>query len=185
MIIGLTGKNAAGKGEAAKYLEAKGYTYFSLSDELRAEATARGLTHTREEMIKLGTELREEKGVGYLAGKINEKIKEMKEEGKNKFVVDSIRNPGEIEELQKNEDFTLVGVEATPEVRFERMVNRGRAGDAKNVEDFKKMEEKERKGGKASQQLEACLEMADILIGNDESLEELHKEMDKVEKVAL
>lgn len=185
MIIGLTGKNAAGKGEAAKYLETKGYTYFSLSDELREEASARGIGHTRDEMIKLGTELRESKGVGYLAGKINEKIAKMKEEGKNQFVVDSIRNPGEIEELQKNEDFTLVGVEATPEVRFERMVKRGRAGDAKNVEDFKKMEEKERKGGKASQQLEACVDMADILIGNDDKLEDLHAELDKVENIAL
>ena len=35
MIIGLTGKNASGKGEAAKFLESRGFHYHSLSDVLR------------------------------------------------------------------------------------------------------------------------------------------------------
>ena len=35
MIIGLTGKNGSGKGEVAEFLKKRGYTYFSLSDEIR------------------------------------------------------------------------------------------------------------------------------------------------------
>ena len=58
MIIGLTGKNAAGKGEVAEYLKKKGFVYYSLSDVIREEATEKGLEHSRENLINLGNELR-------------------------------------------------------------------------------------------------------------------------------
>ena len=48
MIIGLTGPNAAGKGEVARYLERRGFHYFSLSDEIRDEVRQRGLEISRE-----------------------------------------------------------------------------------------------------------------------------------------
>ena len=35
LLIGLTGTNGAGKGEAAAYFMTKGYAYFSLSDVIR------------------------------------------------------------------------------------------------------------------------------------------------------
>ena len=69
MIIGLTGKNASGKGEAASYLKAKGFIYYSLSDELRKEATKKGLSHERETLISLGNILRKQNGPEYLAKK--------------------------------------------------------------------------------------------------------------------
>ena len=58
MIIGLTGANASGKGEAAGYLKSKGFAYYSLSDILREEAKLRGIEPSRENLIKLGNELR-------------------------------------------------------------------------------------------------------------------------------
>ncbi len=66
-IIGLTGPNAAGKGEAARFLREKGYAYHSLSDVVREEATARGLDHSRENLIRVGNELRQTFGAGILA----------------------------------------------------------------------------------------------------------------------
>ncbi|MBI2107815.1 AAA family ATPase [Candidatus Woesearchaeota archaeon] len=69
MIIGLTGKNASGKGEAAAYLKKKGFEYHSLSDILREEATKRGIEHARENLINLGNELRSQFGPNYLAKK--------------------------------------------------------------------------------------------------------------------
>ena len=118
MIIGLTGKNAAGKGELAEYLKSKGFVYFSLSDALRDEATKQGLDHSRDVLIKLGTEMREKLGNGILASKINETIAELKNKD---IVVDSIRNPGEIEELRKNNNFILIGVHTDSKIRFERL----------------------------------------------------------------
>ncbi|MDP7322448.1 MAG: AAA family ATPase, partial [Candidatus Woesearchaeota archaeon] len=117
MIIGLTGKNAAGKGELANYLKNKGFIYFSLSDALRDEATKQDLDHSRDNLIKLGTEMRVKFGKGILAVRINEKISELS--GKD-IVVDSIRHPGEIEELKKNDGFILIGVHTDAKIRFER-----------------------------------------------------------------
>src|SRR3989338_7331792 len=76
MILGLTGKNASGKGEAADYLKTKGFVYCSLSDVLREEATKRGLEHSRDNLIVLGNELRKKYGASYLAQQINNKIKQ-------------------------------------------------------------------------------------------------------------
>ena len=177
MIIGLTGKNASGKGEVANYLKAKGFAYFSLSDELREEARGKGVETTRENMIKLGNQLRDEFGAEYLASKINNKIKKNE---KDNFVVDSIRNLGEIEELRKNKNFILVGVDAPVELRFKRVMERGRAGDAKSLEEFKELEERENLKNKTGQQLDECLKAADKLIINGGSLEELYDKVDRL-----
>ena len=40
LVIGLTGPNAAGKGEVANHLEARGFRLHSLSDIVREEAAA-------------------------------------------------------------------------------------------------------------------------------------------------
>ncbi len=54
MIIGLTGANASGKGEAASYLKSKGFEYYSLSDILREEAKRKKIEPLRENLIKRG-----------------------------------------------------------------------------------------------------------------------------------
>src|SRR3989338_8690203 len=67
MIIGLTGTFAAGKGTLAEYLIKKGFQYYSLSDELRLLLREKGITPTRDNLIKAGNELRERNGRQFLA----------------------------------------------------------------------------------------------------------------------
>src|SRR3989344_757822 len=177
MIIGLTGKNAAGKGEAAAYLKKKGVEYHSLSDVLREEAAKRNIEHTRDNLISLGNQLRKKFGANYLAKKINQKIQSSHVED---FVVDSIRSPFEIEELRKNKDFVLVAIEAPAELRFERLLKRGRLGDAATLEEFKIQEEKENLNNPPGQQLDKCVSMADRKIANDGQLEHLHQKIAKL-----
>ena len=174
MIIGLTGKNAAGKGEIADHLKSKGFVYFSLSDALRDEATKQSLDHSRDTLIRLGTEMREKHGNGILAKRINEKIKQ----NKVNFVVDSIRNPGEVEDLRKNDSFILIGVHADAKIRFERLMKRGRAGDSRTFEEFMEHEKKENNNEGAGQQLDKCLEMADKTIDSNGTIEEANKDID-------
>ncbi len=176
MIIGLTGKNAAGKGEVAKYLQKKGFLYYSLSDVIRDEATKRRLEHSRENLIKLGNELRENFGADYLAKQINKKILEYEKDSpqRNFFVIDSIRNPYEVKELRKNKNFVLIGVDAPIELRFERLVKRNRLGDAKTLEEFRQQEQKENLENDTYQQLDAVFKLADKVIINNGSLSELH-----------
>ncbi len=179
MIIGLTGKNAAGKGEAANYLKSKGFVYYSLSDVIRDEATRRGLDHSRENLINLGNELREKFGPDYLAKKINEKIRASHVED---FAIDSIRSPFEANELMKNSDFVLIGVDAPVELRFKRLLERNRLGDSKTLAEFKEHEQRENLKSDTNQQLDKTFGMAQRIISNDSSLEELHKKIDSMLK---
>lgn len=179
MIIGLTGKNASGKGETAKYLQKKGFIYYSLSDVIREEATKRSLEHSRENLINLGNELRKKFGASYLAQQINNKILNTKKlfSEKSFFVVDSIRNPYEVKELMKNNDFVLIGISAPIELRFERLLKRNRLGDAKTLEEFKQQEDKENLKSDTNQQLDETFKLAKVIIVNDSSLELLHNKI--------
>ena len=69
MIIGLTGPNASGKGEAAEYLINKGYRYSSLSDIIRQEAKKLRIAPTRDNLINLGNAMRRKHGAAVLAKK--------------------------------------------------------------------------------------------------------------------
>ena len=180
MIIGLTGKNAAGKGEVANYLKTKGFIYYSLSDVIREEATERGLGHSRDNLINLGNELRQKFAPNYLAKQINKKIIDSKKSfpEKNFFIIDSIRNPFEARELTKNKNFILIGIEAQIETRFRRLLERNRLGDAKTIEEFKEQEQRENLNSDTNQQLNKTFELAEKIIVNDGSLEELHKKID-------
>jgi len=174
MIIGITGKNASGKGEVANYLKSKGFIYYSLSDVLREEATKLGLEHSRDNLIKLGNKLREKFGPEHLAKKINEKINN---NGTN-YVVDSIRSPYEAKELMKNKDFILVGIDAPIELRFTRLRERNRIGDAKTVEELKQQEDRENLKTDTNQQLDETFKLSKKIIINDSSLDDLHKKVD-------
>jgi len=179
MIIGLTGKNAAGKGEIAKHLESKHFKYFSLSDALRDEAKSQGLDHSRSTLIKLGTKMREKFGNNILAVRINEKISEFKKQNIKDFVIDSIRNPGEIEELRKNEDFILLGVHTDTDIRYKRLLARKRQGDANTLEEFKEHEDKENNNEGSGQQLDKCLKLADKIINSNGTIKQANDDLDE------
>jgi dCMP deaminase len=92
MIIGLTGKNASGKGEVAAFLKEGGFQFYSLSDVLREELANRKLPVSRDQLIEVGNELRKSHGPGVLATKILSKLEIDKTD-----VIDSFRNPREVE----------------------------------------------------------------------------------------
>jgi dephospho-CoA kinase len=171
--VGLTGLNAAGKGTVAQILQKYGYSYFSLSDIVREEALEQGLELTRENLIQVGNAMRQKRGPGILARLIMERLE-------NKSVIDSIRNPEEINELRTLEDFILLGIRADDETRFRRMKQRGRTGDAETFEQFKHLEEKEMGSSSASQQLHVCLEMADHYLDNNSTVEALEQKLFRI-----
>jgi len=175
MIIGLTGPNAAGKTEVGHYLKARGFEYYSLSDAIREEAAKRSREITREVLIEAGNELRARFGPGVLAERILQRL-----EPDRNYVVDSIRNPAEVEVLRRRKDFTLLAVLADRTIRFERSRARGREGAAaQTLEQFALEEERELQSkDPASQQLVATQQLADVTLYNNGSLEELHVQLD-------
>lgn len=173
MIIGLTGKNGSGKGEVAKFLSEGGYAYHSLSDILREELARRGKDPARENLIAIGNELRAAGGAGVLALRTLAKLGT-----EVHAIVDSIRNPAEIEALRSRKDFFLLAVEADPRVRFERARKRGRAGDGSTLEEFLELEARELESPDPTTQqlaLTACL--ADAVLSNDGTVEELREKV--------
>ena len=179
MIIGLTGKNAAGKGETAKYLEKKGFVSYSLSDVIRDECKNRNFEPTRDNMINVGNELRQKNSPNYLAVKINEKIKNQLLKNKNtSFAIDSIRSPYEAKELMKNEDFILVSIDAPINTRLERIIQRNRIGDPKTLNELKEKEERENLNKDTNQQLDNTIKLAQKTIANDSTFEALYRKID-------
>jgi len=174
LVIGLTGPNAAGKGEVAAHLASLGFRIHSLSDIVREEAARRGLAPDREHLIRIGTELRRRGGPGVLAARILPRLED-------RAVVDSIRNPAEVQVLRDGlPRFVLLGVTAPTEVRFERSVARARGGDPATLEEFESVERRENADDPAAQQLDATFRLADLSINNSGDLAALRAEVDRV-----
>jgi len=172
MIIGVAGRNGAGKGELVRFLEARSFSALSLSDVIRQELRARGVPETRERMIDVGQELRRRSGPGALAQQL---VRQLQPD--RNYAIDSIRHPVEVEILRQHgqasgQAFHLVWVDAKLETRFERMRERGRSGDPQSIADLETLEGRERGSADPNaQQLDAVEAVADFRIVNDASLE--------------
>lgn len=176
MIIGLTGENCAGKDTVAEYLRKKGFYYLSLSDVIRDELADDGSDITRDNLIKKGNELRAKFGRAILAAKTAAKM----EKGKHYCVV-SIRNPAEVEELRRLENFTLVHIKAKPQLRFSRMKSRAREGDPHTFEAFMHIEKAEAKNRDVTmQQMSEVVKMADKVIENNSDFTTLYDSVDRM-----
>ena len=175
MRVGVAGLNAAGKGEVVRLLERRSFYRASLSDVIRADLAREGKEPTRENMIQRGRALRERFGPAVLAERAQRALP-----SDRNHVIDSIRHPAEVEALRAGGDFLLLWVEAPPRVRFERSRARGRAGDGEDFARFEELEARELASGEAAaQQLLAVRELADLVIPNDGSLEELGAKLEE------
>lgn len=172
-LIGLTGTNGAGKGEAAAFFKKKGYVYFSLSDLLREELQKKGKQVTRDNLIEIGNTLRKKISPDILAKRVMKKIK-------GRAVIDSIRNPREIEYLKKQKNFILLSLDAPVELRYERVKKRGRDESATTLQEFIEREANEMTKQEKRQQLQNCMKLADYSVINDGTLENLHKKLEKL-----
>lgn len=172
MIIGLTGKNGSGKGEVAEFLKERGFVFYSLSDVIREELKQEGLKITRENLIRCGNRLRATYGPSVLADRVLERL----DPDKN-YVIDSFRNPFEVEAFGRRGNFILAHVKSDPRLRFERIRARGRENDPKTFEEFLTFEQREELASRTNQQLSKTADMANIEIDNSGTLQELHEKI--------
>jgi dephospho-CoA kinase len=93
-------------------------------------------------------------------------------------IIDSIRNPQEIQHLRSHPHFVLLALDAPVEVRFARAQNRGRNESAATLQAFIDKENEEMSDTDTAQQLKTCIQMADFLVLNDGTLEELHLKLE-------
>jgi dephospho-CoA kinase len=179
MKIGLTGTFAAGKSLVSQILQQKhGFTYYSLSEEVRDECERRELPPERKNLYNIANELREEYGPQVLAERITKRIE--KEKPKN-AVIDGIRSPEEVWELEKMKNFTLIAIDAPILMRYDRTTKRKRASEEKQTfEEFKEAEQKEWSSG--NQNIKGAMSLAKIKIINDSTREELENKISSIIK---
>ena len=175
MIIGVAGRNGAGKGEFVDFLEARSFSVYSLSDAIRQELAARGLSETRERMIEVGQEMRRESGPGALAQRL---VRQLQPD--RNYAIDSVRHPVEVEILRHcGQKFHLVWIDAKLETRFERMQARGRPGDPESVHELEQLEARERGSDDPNaQQLDRVQAEASFTLANDGTLESFQAEIE-------
>ncbi len=167
MIIGVAGRNGAGKGEVVGVLVARGFVALSLSDAIRNVLQEKGLEESRELMIETGNALRAEGGPGILAEKILERMVP-----ETDYAIDSVRHPAEVEALRASgRAFRLFWVDADPAIRIERIRGRRRPGDPQTLEQLAELEGRERgSANPAAQQLDRVEEDATVRIENERDL---------------
>ena len=193
-FVGVTGLPGAGKGAFIELLQPlladqEVITrYYSLSDELRAEARRRGLAVERPILRTIANDLRKEHGSGVLSMLVVRKIREELQQLPNAealvVIVDAIRNPEEVHVLRRELDpnFTLVGVEAPLEILVNRIASRARFDEP---DEFVQQKEAARRmilgeSGKDEpahgHNIAACVAEADWRVDNSGSLPELAAE---------
>ncbi|MFQ5474768.1 MAG: AAA family ATPase [Candidatus Nanoarchaeia archaeon] len=181
MIICVTGTIASGKGKVAELIRDKGFEHHSFSLEIRAVARERGIEINRTNLSKLGEALKKEKNRSVLGERVVEKLKKHPEKN---FIIDGMRD---LEELRCLRDYekesgvrvVLLAVDAPQELRFKRLQSRKRHGDPETFEEFRKIDDREFKGGHG-QEVGAVMKKADYAIDNSGTLEELEKQLDDI-----
>jgi dephospho-CoA kinase len=173
-VIGIIGTIGAGKDTAGDYIADKlNIPIFQISSPLKSICLETGIEPSRENLIELGTKLAVEHGDGYLAEYI---IEHMDEE---RAVITGMRQLGQIDTLKSLSKLTLISIEATPTIRFERARNNGKVGEASNLEEFITRERAENSAPNA-QRLFECMKLADYHITNESSLEDLYSKLDNI-----
>ncbi len=165
-IIGIAGSNGAGKDTLGDVLRNEyGFVTVSLSDILRKELTELGMPHTRENLSSHSKLLRDKYGDGAMAD-----LTIQRNADADKLCITSIRTPGEVEVVQKFGG-VVFWVDADPEVRYQRIIARGRdtVTDHITFEEFMKQQTAEmtptKEGGGLN--MKSVKEKSDFTIENN------------------
>jgi dephospho-CoA kinase len=187
-VIGITGTLASGKTTVKDFFLSHFSSYFvSLSDIIKEEVMKEGKELKRENLIEKGNELRKRYGNQILAEVATLTFPDKIE--KEVLIIEGIRNPGEAEYLRKKfgKDFILIAVDAPREIRFKRLLERGKEDDPKTFEEFLEIDEIDlgKNQPDYGQNVKTCLKLADYLMINDGSISELNKKLEKISKAIL
>ena len=138
LIIGLVGPIASGKGEVKRYLQEKyGATEHRFSTMLRDVLDRLHLEQSRKNIQDISILLRQHFGEDLMAKVLTEDVKE---DDHDLIIIDGIRRMADIKYLGELPGFNLIAIDATEQLRYERLVKRGEnAGDSqKTFADFQK-----------------------------------------------
>jgi len=176
IIIGITGTIGAGKGTIVEYLTHKyGYQHFSVRTFLSKLLKEQGLLPDRDNLTELANKLRAEHGPSYVTDCLFEEA--LRSEAN--CVIESIRTPGEIYSLRKNPSFFLFSVDADPQLRYRRILERNTETDRIDFLTFVSNEQREMSSDDPNKQnLRKCIELADFSFTNNSERESLFLQLE-------
>jgi dephospho-CoA kinase len=176
-IFAIVGMAGSGKSEAVDYLKEKfrwPHVYFGqvIFDEMKKQ----GLEMNQKNERKTREKLREDEGMGVCALKSLESVGKALEKSNN-VLIESLYSWDEHKIMKRAypDYYKVIAVFASPAVRFSRLKSR-KERPLKTFEDFEQRDrteiEKTDKGGPIA--------VADYMIINDGSIDDLHREVDRI-----
>ena len=164
LVIGLAGMPGSGKSVVVDMARKMGYDIVVMGDVIRQETLKRGLELTPQNVGKVMLELRQKSGNYVIAQKCVPKIEE---QASSKVLIDGLRSLFEADIFKEHfTKFSLVAVQASPQIRFSRLSSRGRSDDPVEWKVFQERDMRELGVG-----LGNVIAMAEQVIVNDNSLE--------------
>ncbi len=206
LIIALTGSVGSGSSWVAKFLgKEEKFRVFSIRKEiLETEAGKRKINLARVKKVKkrrklqdIGNKLRKEDiKLGNSGGIIIRKAITIleREKCKNPIVINNIKNPLEVEELKKYSNAYLIAIDTSRPIRWERIKEEQydndyaqflKDDDRDQDEGLKlriKDKDKEEKIYYYGQQVQKCVDLADIVIDNDMDFRDSQEKEDEFKK---
>lgn len=175
MIIGIAGSFGAGKGTVVDYLLAhKGFTHYSASGFITEEVLQRGLPVNRDSMAIVANDLRKTYGPSYIIDTLYSRAQAVEGDA----VIESLRAVAEVKRIQEIGGVVL-GVDAPPQLRYERSMARGSIKDGVSYEKWQEQEAFEStQDDPTKQNIFGALKLADCVLHNEGTLEALYAQLE-------
>jgi len=161
-----------------EYLEkSRGFRHYSVRGFLLEYIRQEGMPENRDSMFLLGNRLRTEFGASYIV----DYLYDMAMDSDDNCIIESIRTPGEATSLRSRGNFYLLAVDADPGLRYKRIRLRKSETDTVSFATFTENEEREMTSADPDcQNIRECIRMADFVMSNNGSREELYEQLETI-----
>lgn len=165
----------SGKTEAVHIAKDRGIPVIRMGDMVWDEVKKQGLKLDDENVGNVANQMRKEYGKDIWAKRTLGKIKQMGE--LDILVIDGVRNIEEIETFKQElgEDFVVIAVDVSDEMRYKRAMGRDRRDDSKDLEKVRERDRRELGWG-----LGMVIASADIVVSNEGRIEVFRGEINKL-----
>ncbi len=166
LVIGFVGFPGSGKSEATAIAHTHGFDVVSMGDMVRDYMRNHDIELSEQNVGATANALRDQRGMDAVARMSSPAIRSSKSAN---VVVDGIRGIAEVKTFKKEfgDQFKLIGIVSSPKTRFERVCNRNRLDDARDLDAFKQKDSRELAWG-----LKEALAAADYCIPNEGGIDE-------------